>query len=415
METSDNPLIRDLAAQYAEICAQNEQNERRDLWRKHNSLKKTRVPILCSWYWGSNVADSLLDDQMRCVDPFLRGYERTLRNMIFHNSLGDDHVFEPWITVRAVHKLADECKNGDTWGIHYHRQVRAESQAWLIDPAIFNLDQARQMVTTPHQIDEAATTAQAAKLHDIIGDILPININRAPFYQCYGGSDLCEALGYLVGIENLMLYVHDKPELIHWIVAFMRDAVIAQYDQAEAAGDWSLTNNFNMGMPFCEELPDPSPNSHGAKMKDLWLFTCAQAFTLISPRMFEEFMLDYQMPIMKKFGLISYACCEDMTHKIGVLRKVPNLRRIGVTPVANVRKCAQQIGTDYVLSWKPNPAMIACGFDEDNIRKTIRAGLEDSRGCVVDIMLKDVTTLEGEAWRLKRWMEIVRDVADDFA
>jgi hypothetical protein len=85
-----------------------------------------------------------------------------------------------------------------------------------------------------------------------------------------------------------------------------------------------------------------------------------------------------------------------------------------VPPICNVRACAEQIGSDYVLAWKPNPAMICCGFDEDAIRTTIRAGLEASRGCVVDIMLKDITTVQNHPERLKGWTDIVRRVADEY-
>jgi len=169
-----------------------------------------------------------------------------------------------------------------------------------------------------------------------------------------------------------------------------------------------------MGMPYCQDLPEPRPNAHGAKMKQLWFFTCAQPFTSVSPQMFYEFMLQYQMPIMERFGLVSYACCENVTDKIAMLRRIPNLRRIGVTPISNVARCAEQIGRDYVFSWRPNPAMICTGFDPDHIRNTIREGLEASRGCNVDIMLKDVTTVQGHPERLRGWTQIARELAEEY-
>ncbi len=55
-----------------------------------------------------------------------------------------------------------------------------------------------------------------------------MNIARGPFYECYGGSDLCEALTYLLGLENMMIFLHEKPDLIHALVTFMRDAVVRQ-------------------------------------------------------------------------------------------------------------------------------------------------------------------------------------------
>ena len=84
--------------------------------------------------------------------------------------------------------------------------------------------------------------------------------------------------------------------------------------------------------------------------------------------------------------------------------------------VANVAHCAEQIGTDYVLSWRPNPTDMVCGsFDEDRIRRIIRAGMEASKGCVVTLNLKDVETVQGEADRLRRWVEITRSITDEYA
>ena len=99
-----------------------------------------------------------------------------------------------------------------------------------------------------------------------------------------------------------------------------------------------------------------------------------------------------------------------------MLRQVPNLRIIAVTPRADVRRCAEQIGRDYVLSWRPNPAdMVCCQFDESLIRQTIREGLEACRGCRVHIHLKDIETVQGDPDRLARWVRIVREVAEDVA
>jgi len=43
--TNDITSLRDLARRYADLAARPEMDERRDLWRRHNSLKHTRPPI----------------------------------------------------------------------------------------------------------------------------------------------------------------------------------------------------------------------------------------------------------------------------------------------------------------------------------------------------------------------------------
>jgi len=96
-----------------------------------------------------------------------------------------------------------------------------------------------------------------------------------------------------------------------------------------------------------------------------------------------------------------------------MLRKVSNLRRIAVTPWADLKKCVEQIGADYIISWQPNPTdMCCCGFDPQKIRKIIRQGMDMTRGCHVDVVLKDVQTVEGHPERLRDWVRIVREASD---
>jgi hypothetical protein len=133
--------------------------------------------------------------------------------------------------------------------------------------------------------------------------------------------------------------------------------------------------------------------------------------------MHDEFMLQYQLPIMEAFGLVSYGCCEDLTHKIDMVRQIRNLRRIAVTPFADVRRCAEQIGDTYVMSWRPSPAeMVSLQFDPDHIRETVCGALDAARanGCHIDITLKDVETMQRHPERIHEWVRIVRDVIEAY-
>ncbi|HUU58724.1 MAG TPA: hypothetical protein VMZ50_04210, partial [Phycisphaerae bacterium] len=86
-----------------------------------------------------------------------------------------------------------------------------------------------------------------------------------------------------------------------------------------------------------------------------------------------------------------------------------------VVPRADVRKSAEQIGADYVFSWRPNPSqMMCCGFDRELIRKVIHDGMEASKGCHVDITLKDVQTVENDPTRPREWVRLVREITDEY-
>ena len=402
----DTQILRDLAKQYAEIASKPIQDERRDLWRKHNSFVRTRPLVLARWWCGWHTVPQ---SKLYCETPIFRHAETYLRKHIFQDTIGDDFVIEPWVPMRASVITPPE----GAWGMRVERVEKPDPEGvWGYAPCIKSLEDADKLASPQHVINEDATAQSLAVLQDAIGDIVGIVVDRSPAYN----ASFCTPFGNMRGLSQYMWDMVDNPEWLHRVTKFMSDGILATHDQAEAAGDWRLCNHSNQAMEYSHELPDPCGGEESVPRSQLWAFVCAQEMAQVSPAMHDEFVLQYQMPIMEKFGLVAYGCCEDLTNKIDMLRQVPNLRRIAVTPVANVSKCAEQIGTDYIFSYRPNPAeMICCGFDADHVRKIIRDTMEASKGCHVDITLKDVQTVLGQPENLARWTEAVRSVSDEYA
>jgi hypothetical protein len=400
----DRTILRDLAERYLDVCARDGQRELRDLWRAHNDLKDVgRTPVhVRAFAWGE-----MPQSKCECEDAFLRGREAFFRRELFRATFDDDTIFEPWVTVGARH-----ARSG--WGVTPERTRPAEAGgAWKDDYPLKELADTDKLIPPHHEIDEAATALAAQKLSDALGDIIAVTVERAPAWRVWSG-DIATDLGRLRGIEHFMLDMIENPEWLHRLAAFMRDGILRAHAEAEAAGDWGFTSHDNQSMPYVEELPDPGANAGSARRSDLWGYMAAQEFTLVSPEMHEEFLLRYQLPILEKFGLVAYGCCEDLTRKIDILRTIPNLRRIAVAPAADVAKCADQIGTDYVISYRPSPAdMVGYGFDPDRVRAILKRDLEACRGCRVDITLKDVQTVQGDTDRVRKWVALTREVADE--
>lgn len=419
--------LRELARRYTEMCADPRMAERRELWRRHNNLEPTRVLFLCSWLWASNTEKFLMKKDCVCQEGVLLYAERWLRNRIYHFDLNDDMVFEPWLPVRAIFVGADGERWGDCtrdgflpitnlWG--EHQEIIHKGDAWMAVPFVKSEEDILKRVKPyHHQINEAATAELKASLEEIFDGTITISMDRRPIYaSTYGGCDISEALGKFIGIENLYYMVYEDPDLIHALASHMQRAVLTAFDEAEKAGDFATDESINscQGMPYCEGLRDPEANGRNFKMKDMWLYTHAQEFTAFSPQMHKEFLLDYQKPILEKFGLSAYGCCEDLGNKIDILRSIKNLRRITVSPVANVRSCAEQIGTDYILSWRPNPTSVVLGFDDAEMRKELETGLKEAKGCHVDFILKDITGVS-DTNNLKRWSRIARETAEKYS
>jgi hypothetical protein len=407
----ETEALRDLVKRYREVAHGDDQDRKRELWIAHNSLEETRVPILVSF--GMHNAwcrTSFSDAQLECRTPVLRETERQLRMRLFHATIGDDMVFEPWLNLPATLVTPP----GGPWGLPEGRtEPSHEEGAWRFDPPITSWDETAKMVRPHHCVDEEATRRRREVLVDAVGDLIEIDVDRTPYYTGFFG-DISNRLAKLRGLGRLMEDLYESPAQLHELLAFMRDGILGVHEEAERMGDWRRTSHSNQAMCYCRELVPPAANSPPCRRKDLWYFCAAQEFALVSPDMHREFLLEYQLPILMNFGLVAYGCCENLTRKIDLLRSIPSLRRIAVSPTADVARCAEQIRRDYVMSWRPNPTDMVCsGFDEQRIRSILRAGLAASRGCCIDITLKDVETVEGQPLRLARWVQIARTVCED--
>ena len=413
-DPQDVSIIRDLAHQYAEVAAQPIQQERRDLWRAHNSLKSER-PLVLATYGYHNVwcREVFGEATLQCEDPFFRSHERNLRMALFHDQVGDDLIAEPWITQGASYRTGGGWTG--VWGVESEiSQPGVEGGSFKVTgPPIREWSDRARMTAPPHDIDEEATRANVERLREAVDGLLEVDISRGPVLWGFL-ADISTSLAYLRGLQQIMVDMYESPAELRELLAFMRDGILANQQQAEEAGDTTLTCGHNGQEPYAEELEDPMPNSGPRTRGDIWGFFAAQEFTLISPAFHDEFLYQYQLPIMEHFGLTHYGCCEDLTRKIDMLKQAKNLRSIAVTPVANLAECVEQIGEDYVISWRPNPTdMVCAGWDQERIRRIIGDGLRAARGTHLHLHLKDIETVQGDPTRLRRWVDIVRSVIDE--
>ncbi len=402
---TDIDIVRELAKAYFAI-SNSDQEAKREAWRKLHNLEPCPPPVLARAFAWHEMPDS----KCICKDADFRAAENHFRMMLFAHTFEDDRIFEPWYAVRAVHIMPS---NGP-WGLEIKRHHSGEKGGSFVwDAPIKSHADVDRVAEIQHRIDEDATAARLEKVQNAIGDILPVVLDRSPAYQVWR-ADISTDVAHLRGLEQIMIDMIDAPELMHDLLAKMRDGILRVHQQAEDAGDWTLMNHENQAMSYSRELADPSCDSEPVSRKKLWNHTSAQEYTGVGPRMHDEFLLQYQLPIMEKFGLVAYGCCEDLSHKIDMLRQIPNLRRIAVSPMADVATCAEQIGTDYAMSYRPSPAdMVAYGFDENRIRAIVARDLEICRGQHLDITLKDVQTVEADTGRVRKWVALMRRIIDE--
>ena len=72
-----------------------------------------------------------------------------------------------------------------------------------------------------------------------------------------------------------------------------------------------------------------------------------------------EFALQYELRWLGRFGLSYYGCCDPLHRKMAILEKIPNLRKVSMSPFVNIDEAVANVGDRYVFSYKPNPAVFA--------------------------------------------------------
>ena len=144
----------------------------------------------------------------------------------------------------------------------------------------------------------------------------------------------------------------------------------------------------------------------------MWASAESQELAGVSPRMHRDFAMRYERELLEPFGLTGYGCCEDLSRKLEDVLALPHMRRVSISPFADVdalarRSCAT--GPSSPGSRSP-PTWRGCS-SQTLIRAYIRHTLEVCRanGCVLEMILKDTHTCEHHPERFDAWTRIARE------
>lgn len=401
----DRRILRELAGRVGEIAALPVQGERIRLWKDFNALRPHRPMVLAFPEGGWR--DLLTQADCRCEDSLLQGWELALRRRIWHHEhIHDDQPITDSFNVSWVLRISD-------YGLseQYTQADPLGSYVWdapVKDPADFERLRPRSM-----EVDREATARKVEIANDVLGDILRVRAHHHIGWPAM----LSWTLIKLRGLEQVMIDIYDDPQLLHKLMAFLRDERVRELEWLEAEGVLSLNNApddyvGSGGIGCTDELPAEDFTGR-VRVKDLWGFGESQEFVHVGPDHWHEFVLQYQLPILERFALNHYGCCEPLDRKFELLfEHVPRLRRLSISAWCDRALAAEKLGNSYIYSWKPNPAMIcAPGVDWEAVEKVTRETICAARGCVLEMIMKDTHTFCGDPTRIQRWTEIASRLA----
>jgi hypothetical protein len=409
----DTEILRRLASELTDYAALPVHAEKARLWQELNDLRSSRPMVWINeipWH-EMNVDDELT---LQTTDPWAQDQERDLRRTLYQwrhlpgDMILSDHLACPL----AIHSTdfgivedVDVARTDDANDIvsrEFHIQIRDFD----------DLEKIRMPQVTHN---EAATEFRYRAMCEVYEGILPVR-KTGQTHIWYTPWD------YLIrwwGVEEAMLDLVGRPDLVHAGVDRMVDAWMVELDQFEALDLLSLdANNTRIGSGgygYTEALPGEPFDPEHVRAYNMWGCSNAQIFSEVSPQMRWEFAVEHDMRWLTRWGMTYYGCCEPLDKSIDVIRRIPNLRKISTTPWADTARMVDQVGTDYVLSRKPNPAVFATDeWHPDRARRELREFLEQARGCHVELIMKDISTVRYQPQRLWEWATIAMEEAQDF-
>ncbi len=404
ISAQDRAILRQLAARVAELAARPIEQAKRELWYRHNALEATRPLIFCDPENGWNEIFTPRD--LACTGELARQWEMVLRKEIFWGAeMRDDRVIQPYFDVRHVYQETD-------WGMHEVRIGGDHGGAYTWDPPLKSYEQMKELRFPQITVDYEATQRVYELASEVFGDLLTVRVKTAWWWTL----GMTWTLVNLRGLSQIMYDMVDCPDDLHRMMAFLRDGHLARLEFLERHDLLSLNNDGTYvgsgGFGWTHELPQPGFDGH-VRPIDLWGFAESQETVGVSPAMFEEFIFPYQLSILERFGLNCYGCCEPLDARWHIVERFPRLRRVSISAWANVPAMAEKLGDRFIFSWKPSPSDLALPtFDEEHIRAYLRAAIRATRGCRVEIIMKDNHTIANDPRRVVRWVEIAREEAE---
>jgi hypothetical protein len=408
--SQDKNILRELAKSCLELAKKDENRERINRIKAMHSLKPGRPPV-----WVDEIPwhEMDIDGQLllRCESEEGKRIENHFRRILYRwKYIQADMVVEDTF---YIHKsftdsgigisIIEETASGDNRNHivshHYKDQLDTEEKVEAL----------KLPVITPHpEIDEQ----KMEELSEIFNGIMPVKFRGHEIYYCPWDD-----IAMLRGVENCLMDMIDKPEFVHKTIKKFTEISVSRYTQMADKGLLDFNNPaLHCTPPYTDELPAKDYTGGPPRLKDVWFRGMAQLFVSASPAMHEEYDLRYMQPFMEKCGLSYYGCCEPLDKVIPYLKKVKNLRKIGVSPWADVRSSAEQIGGAYVLARKPNPALVSGSFNADTVKKEITETVELCLECKCpyEFVLKDISTVNYRPQNLIDWVKTVSEILDRY-
>jgi len=402
----EKEALRTLGKRVAEIAARPVMAQKARLWTAHNDLKTDEPTVFADPENGWN--EIIPAKTLVTNDPLARVWEMALLKQIYWaDEIKDDKVIEAAFDVPYSY-------SNTGWGLQTGVIGGENNGSYKIKQAIEDYERDFDKLHHPQFIIDHEQSERVLELAaEVFEGIL--NVRRKGTWWWSLGM----TLDYIAlrGLEDFMMDMVLEPDWVHRMMNLLCEGKLEMLNMLEREGllpdNTGATYVGSGGFGYTEQLPQSGFSPHKVRTADMWGFCESQETVGCGPDLYEEFIFPYHNRILERFGLNCYGCCEGYDDRWKVIKKLPRLRRISVSPWSDWATVPSFLGKDYIASVKLSPTPLATPkADEDTVRADARKAARLTEGGIAEFIMKDNHTLGNNPRNLTRWVEIMREEID---
>lgn len=407
IDEADRKILRELAQKQLEYANSPQNAEILEKWKAQADGKRESPTVRLLF---SNFPHEVITPRMRCRGEKARELESTLLATLVGRELFDDDTpISPtfdirWDTFVSPFGIAPKIT----------RASGKNAQGYHLDPVIEDLEtEIDKLKGGSFGVDRQKTQEKINLAQEAFGDILPVRMIMDSLT-----GPMTSPIVYLMGMENYYVSMYDCPDKIHEAMDMACTVYEKFYDFLEQENLLLPTNGIS---PVCQEsfaFTHELPSEKVTHTTECWGFLESQETTAVAPSTFGEFVFPYQDRLARRFGLLSYGCCERVDAIWpDYLSKWKNLRKLSVSPFNNEAQVGEYLrGSQVVYYSKPRAEYVTNRgpLDEEAIRKYFKGVAQAASGCLLEVAQREVGTIYGDFERGRRYVQLAKETIEKY-
>jgi len=255
-------------------------------------------------------------------------------------------------------------------------------EAWIESPPL--LEKKENLASLKHP--DFYKSGLMPKIHEFYERVSELTDERFKvLFPMWVRGPFCIA-AHLRGLDNIIIDMLEDPKFVHRLMGFITDS-----EKAWAKERAKFLNS---------------------TIEKTFLFNDEVGLPIVTPEMYEEFILPYEIDLSNFYGgIIYWHSCGDTTNFVKSINKIPGLKMFHIGPKTNVLKAAQVFTPDVSLDVDLDPFRDVLEADEEKMEEKIEEIVDvcaekDVPFCIRADGFQPVHTLKEDLPRINLWVNI---------